>query len=463
MFYSDRYNLAYRATMRYSTLWGILCISMSLLFLPLLAQAATTEVHVVQYASDGVTMLNETVVDYTWMEANLPVQGDGVTHYYHQGPIFEDAWTEVHPNETWNLEEDKWNPEEDGNVLGKDLGAVKGTNVKDLCELVGGMSEGDTVEIKASDGFSKKFPYSNVYEPDARQGPMVVTWYTTDAAEDGNEGGYVPDDYYSGMRLVFLADTSTNPWGEHVFGISDMKACLPEECWHYFQYPDYPTTTGYTIKYINRIFIYSTVEPLEVRVIEVLPVDVTLNISDLQQFNATAYDQNGDEMPSIVFAWTSSNESVGTIDNTGLFTALAEGTSTITAVNKTVNGTVTVTVSIPTPTPTASPTPTPTPSPTAPPQGGGGGGGTIVPPYVVSTPTPTATSQVSPTPSSMHSPHPSTTTPTTTPTTTAPSPAATPTPTKTPTPTPSVPGFDALFAVICLLAVAYLVHKEERG
>lgn len=31
------------------------------------------------------------------------------------------------------------------------------------------MSEGDTVEIKASDSFYKRFPYSNVYELDPRQ------------------------------------------------------------------------------------------------------------------------------------------------------------------------------------------------------------------------------------------------------------------------------------------------------
>ena len=39
------------------------------------------------------------------------------------------------------------------------MGAVKGTNVKDLCELVGGMAEGDTLQIKASDGFKKEYAY----------------------------------------------------------------------------------------------------------------------------------------------------------------------------------------------------------------------------------------------------------------------------------------------------------------
>ncbi len=51
--------------------------------------AATTEVHIVRYAADGATVLQETTVDYRWMEENLPVLGDGETHYYHQGPVFD--------------------------------------------------------------------------------------------------------------------------------------------------------------------------------------------------------------------------------------------------------------------------------------------------------------------------------------------------------------------------------------
>lgn len=320
-----------------------ICIGLLLITPPILA-AGTTELHIVKYANDGSTSLNETTVDYTWMMNNLEVYGDGVTHYYHQGPIFEDAWEAEHPNETWDQNEDKWNPEEDVNVLGKDLGAVKGTNVKDLCDLVGGMADGDTVEIKAVDGFFKKFPYENVYEPEPRQGPIVVTWYTKDATESGSESGYVSDGYSNGMRLVFFADTSTNPWGKHVFGITDMKICLPDEYWHYYQYPDYPTSTGYTVKYINRILIYSGIEPPELSSLAVSPTEITLEVGETQQFNATAYDQNGNEMSKVSFTWTSSDENVGTIDDTGLFEAITSGTATINATNGSVTGTATVTV-----------------------------------------------------------------------------------------------------------------------
>lgn len=201
------------------------------------AAAPTTELRIVRYAADGITVLDEKRVDYRWMEATLPVYGDGETHYYHQGPVFEG---------------DPWNPAEDVNVLEKDMGAVKGTSLRDLCNLVGGVSEGETVTVRASDGYRKTFPYRYIYHPDPRQGEMVITWYR---AEDG----CVPD-YRSGMRLVFFADTSTNPWGIHAFGVSDMRECFAEEDWYFFQ-PGLPTTTGLSVQYVSEILIHSNEEP----------------------------------------------------------------------------------------------------------------------------------------------------------------------------------------------------------
>ena len=54
----------------------------------------TTQLHIVKYANDGTTILNETTKTYQWLEANLPVLGDGTTHYYSQGPTFNnsDLW-----------------------------------------------------------------------------------------------------------------------------------------------------------------------------------------------------------------------------------------------------------------------------------------------------------------------------------------------------------------------------------
>jgi hypothetical protein len=234
----------------------LLGICLLALYSATLVQAAgTTEVQVVKYATDG-SVLEEVTVDYRWMEENLPVYGDGKTHYYLQGPVFEEAWEKAHPGEAY----DPWNPQEDVNVLEKDLGAVKGTSLQDLCDLVGGISPGDEVVVKAADGFYKTIPYQNVYQPDPRQGLIIVSWYALESAE-GQSSGYVLHDYQEGMRLVFLADCSTNPWEEHVFGIGDMRACFPEDLWHYYRYPDYPTTTGLSVKYVDQILVYSDQDP----------------------------------------------------------------------------------------------------------------------------------------------------------------------------------------------------------
>jgi PKD repeat protein len=229
-----------------TTTIGVSLILMLILFIVPALGAATTSVQIIKYADDGTTILNQTAVDFQWMESHLPVYGDGVTHYYHQGPVFNDSIP------------DKWNPEEnDPAILTKDYGAVKGTDLKDLCDLVGGMEPGDdNVTLKASDGFSKAFAYSSVYNPPARAGPIVLTWYRADQ-------GYVNGSYSTGIRNVMFADTSTNPWGDHVFGLWDMHESYPEAFWYYYQ-PGLPSTTGLSVQNIAYVIIYSSIPPPEI-------------------------------------------------------------------------------------------------------------------------------------------------------------------------------------------------------
>ena len=205
------------------------------------AAGPTTNLTVTKISGTGDIIAEETV-DYLWMQSNLPVQGDGVTHYYHQGPVFSDdkeaAWDR---NETQNY---------------KDHGAVMGTDVADLCNVVGGAKPGDQIMVKAKDGYHVEFPYENVYTPDPRQGPMVVTWYNGEDATSGERGGvgYPPEDYYSGMRLIFFADNSTNTDGKHVYGNWDMHETMPGTVQHFFDLM--PSTNGYTVKGVDEIRIY---------------------------------------------------------------------------------------------------------------------------------------------------------------------------------------------------------------
>ncbi|WFN34210.1 argininosuccinate synthase [Methanogenium sp. S4BF] len=205
------------------------------------AAGPTTNLTVTKISATG-DVISENTVDYLWMQANLPVQGDGVTHYYHQGPVFSDdkevAWDR---NETKNF---------------KDHGAVMGTDIADLCSLVGGAAPGDEIMVRASDGYHVEFPYENVFTPDPRQGPMVVCWYNGEEAETGVRAGvgYPPEDYYSGMRLVFFADASTNAEGKHVYGNWDMHETMPGSAQHFFDLM--PSTNGFTAKWVDEVRIY---------------------------------------------------------------------------------------------------------------------------------------------------------------------------------------------------------------
>ena len=211
-----------------------------------LAADPTTEIHVVKYAADGTTVVNETTVDYLWMEANQPVQGDGVTHYYVQGPVFNESM-------------DKWDPEETTNF--KDKGAVRGTDIADLCDLAGGMAPNDTVRICAIDGYCINFSYENVYQPQDRQGPIVLSWYSVEDGTLGQqqEAGYPPR-YFEAMQLVFMPKT-TNSEGLYVFGNWDMHECLPEEAQHFYG-ELYPSTNGLSVKWISEIAIYPEGAPI---------------------------------------------------------------------------------------------------------------------------------------------------------------------------------------------------------
>ncbi len=218
------------------------------------AMAATTSVEIRKYANDGTTILNSTTVNYTWMMDNLPVMGDGITHYYHQGPVFIDD------PDAATQEMLRWNPEEDTNVLEKDMGAVKGTNLKDLCDLVGGMSPGEEVKILSSDGWNRMWAYKNVYEYSDREGPIGICWF--------KDGKYPDSGYSEGMRMVWFADDSVNTLGPngtgvHAFGNWDWHEAADEKYWYYYQQGNekYPTTTGLSGQYVNRIYIYSNEAP----------------------------------------------------------------------------------------------------------------------------------------------------------------------------------------------------------
>ncbi|MBP2145735.1 hypothetical protein J2129_001189 [Methanofollis sp. W23] len=237
------------------------CLAVAALFLFLAAliavpasAAPTTELTITKLANDEKTVLDQKTVTWEWMRDNLPVQGDGETTYYNQGPIFEGGWKEAHPGEEYNY----WNPTEDINLDYKDYGEFMGTDVKDLCDLVGGAAEGDMIEIKACDGMYKKWPAEYVNSPNPRQGPMVIAWYHG-KEDEGHGYGYIDEGFSNGMRLYFLSETM-NDAGMHVWGNWDMHESWDEEYW-YFYNNELPSASGNSVYHVDRITIFSQIDP----------------------------------------------------------------------------------------------------------------------------------------------------------------------------------------------------------
>jgi hypothetical protein len=134
---------------------------------------------------------------------------------------------------------------------------VKGTSVRDLVELVGGMQPDDTVIVKASDGYYLQFPYDVIYTDVPRRGPLAICWYIGEGDKKGEDqkSGYVPA-YDDGMKLLFLADNSTNAEGLHVFGNYDMQQTLPFFAQKFYTGSCLPSTSGLTVKWVDEVRVY---------------------------------------------------------------------------------------------------------------------------------------------------------------------------------------------------------------
>ncbi|MEO7997176.1 MAG: Ig-like domain-containing protein [Gemmatimonadaceae bacterium] len=87
-----------------------------------------------------------------------------------------------------------------------------------------------------------------------------------------------------------------------------------------------------------------TVRPVPVASVALTPTTVSVTVGDAQQLTAILRDASGSFIAERLIAWTSANVSVATVSATGLVSAVAVGSTTITAVSEGQSGTATISV-----------------------------------------------------------------------------------------------------------------------
>jgi hypothetical protein len=155
----------------------------------------------------------------------------------------------------------------------------------------------------------------------------IVNWSTrTSGATAGNT-----------YRVRVLLDDEVLGYADVYVGATGRGASPPPAATH-------PVTLGSTLPIKFRIEGEDDGEDDEVARIEVEPASATVLVGDQQQYTATAYNSSDQVLSGVVFSWSSSDDNIGHVDNSGMATGVAEGTVTITASAGGVNGTATLVV-----------------------------------------------------------------------------------------------------------------------
>ena len=94
--------------------------------------------------------------------------------------------------------------------------------------------------------------------------------------------------------------------------------------------------------------------PVPVATVSVSPASSSILVGATVQLSATTRDANNNVLTGRVITWSSSNTGISTVSASGLVTAVAAGSATITALSETKTGTSAITVSAPAPVPVAT-------------------------------------------------------------------------------------------------------------
>lgn len=214
---------------------GVACLAFLILVCAVLpALAATQYVVVNRYAANNYSVVSSSDnVSCSEMQTSFPnVYSNGPVYF--QGPTFNSSDPYGYAGE---------------NMIS--YYGHNGTYVRNLTDLVG-MSAGDEIIVKASDGMTRYFNYTNVYMPyndgTYAQGNMVLAWWDS-------VYGAVPG-YSDGIRLFFYDPPASYGVADSLnMTLLDMYYSLAP--WYRYNYSGtWPSAKGLSVKYVNELKIY---------------------------------------------------------------------------------------------------------------------------------------------------------------------------------------------------------------
>lgn len=210
----------------------VACLALLILVFAVLPASAATEYLVVnRYAANNYSYAESSVIkNWTEMQASMPTAYSNGPVYM-QGPTFDSA--------------DPYGTAGQNMIL---YYGHNGTYVSDLTDLVGGMAAGDEIFVKASDGMTRYFNYTNVYAPASGQGDLVLAWWDSTS-------GAVPG-YSEGIRSFFYTPPESYGVADSLnLTLIEMQDSLAP--WYRYNYSSiWPSAKGLSVKYVNQLMIY---------------------------------------------------------------------------------------------------------------------------------------------------------------------------------------------------------------
>ncbi|MDD5187465.1 MAG: DUF2341 domain-containing protein, partial [Methanoregula sp.] len=164
--------------------------------------------------------------------------------------------------------------------------------------------------------------------------PSVTSWNGMAQTAGSPVASFTGTPVYGPTHTIRFTDTSANYPTTWSWDFGDGTTSTLQNPVHTFAADgNYTVTLAATNEYGSTSITINdfAVETRVVTSVTISPLSVQLNVSETRQFTAVLIDQKGNVMTNTSITWSSSDDTVGTINANGLFTGLAAGKTNVAA------------------------------------------------------------------------------------------------------------------------------------